>query len=248
MSPTHANKRGVRYRYYTSSGVAPGPQGRGRRGPRVSAADVEKLVVEALRSNMDIEPSATDRDLIERHLDKAIVHNDHIAVAPLPGNGADAASLAPNTIEVPFTPTVTSQKGLSHVPTNGASLTETDRAKLLKAIAKSKAWIDTILTNPGSTSARSPTAITSQNVTCAFWPRSLFFRRASSKPSLKGERKAISTSRTSGARPAPELDRSGEAPRPWLSCEHRRLRIQSLSKAWFKGGVRRRAKFKVRPV
>ncbi len=29
MSPTHANKRGVRYRYYTSSGIDLGPQGNG---------------------------------------------------------------------------------------------------------------------------------------------------------------------------------------------------------------------------
>ncbi len=117
--------------------------------PRVSAADVEKLVVGALRFSIGIDQSATDRDLIERHLDKAIVHSDHISVAPLPRHGADAASLAPNTIEVPFTPTAPSQKGLSHAPTNGASLTETDRATLLKAIARSKAWIDTILKDPG---------------------------------------------------------------------------------------------------
>ena len=149
MSPTHANTRGVRYRYYTSQALLQGHKAMAGSVPRVSAADVEKLVVGALRFSIDIDQSATDRDLIERHLDKAIVHNDHIAVAPLPGHGADAASLAPNTIEVPFTPTAPSQKGLSHVPTNGASLTETDRATLLKAIARSKAWIDTILKDPG---------------------------------------------------------------------------------------------------
>jgi len=149
MSPTHANKRGVRYRYYTSQALLQGRKAEAGAVPRISAADVEKLVVEALRSNMDIEPSATDRDLIERHLDKAIVHNDHIAITPLPLHGADAASLSPYAIEVAFAPAALFRQGVSHVPTNGASLTETDRATLLKAIAKSKAWIDTILKNPG---------------------------------------------------------------------------------------------------
>ncbi len=50
MTPTHAVKRGRRYRYYASRSLIAKPRGEASEGRRVPAADVENLVVELLRN------------------------------------------------------------------------------------------------------------------------------------------------------------------------------------------------------
>ena len=71
MSPSHANKKGVRYLYYLSpAGLRKHAAGVGR----VPAPELEALVVDAVRRHLqgdgaDPKPiPETDRELIERHL------------------------------------------------------------------------------------------------------------------------------------------------------------------------------------
>jgi DNA invertase Pin-like site-specific DNA recombinase len=49
MTPSHANKKGTRYRYYVSQGLIPGQRHTLPRGRRVPASDIERLVEERLR-------------------------------------------------------------------------------------------------------------------------------------------------------------------------------------------------------
>jgi len=49
MTPTHANKKGTRYRYYVSPGLVRGNRRQAPRGRRVPAGDLERLVEERLR-------------------------------------------------------------------------------------------------------------------------------------------------------------------------------------------------------
>ena len=77
MGPTHANKGGVRYRYYVSQAVLqrkPQPSGL---ISRVPAAEIEALVVTALYKHLNAcgageRLSDNDRDLLERHLERAM--------------------------------------------------------------------------------------------------------------------------------------------------------------------------------
>src|SRR5207248_1904683 len=75
MSPTHANKGGARYRYYISRAVlqkksqVPGSPG------RVPAAELEALVLAALRHHLNASGAGeqlpgNDRDLVERQLER----------------------------------------------------------------------------------------------------------------------------------------------------------------------------------
>ena len=48
MTPTHANKKGTRYRYYVSPGLVRGTRRQAPRGRRVPAADLERLIEERL--------------------------------------------------------------------------------------------------------------------------------------------------------------------------------------------------------
>jgi DNA invertase Pin-like site-specific DNA recombinase len=49
MTPTHANKKGTRYRYYVSPGLVRGNRRQAPHGRRVPAGDLERLVEERLR-------------------------------------------------------------------------------------------------------------------------------------------------------------------------------------------------------
>src|SRR5438309_10482816 len=83
MSPTHANKGGVRYRYYVSQAVLqrkPQPSGL---ISRVPAAEIEALVVAALRNHLSASSAGeqlpdNDRDLLERHLERVTLTPNHL--------------------------------------------------------------------------------------------------------------------------------------------------------------------------
>src|SRR5271166_6147715 len=70
MSPTHANKRGVRYRYYVSHALLQKQKSGAGAVARVPAPEIEALVLDGVRKQIassQAEPAMTDRELIERH-------------------------------------------------------------------------------------------------------------------------------------------------------------------------------------
>jgi site-specific DNA recombinase len=163
MSPSHANKGGVRYRYYISQAVLPKkPQARGALS-RVPAAELEALVLTALRNHLNAsgageQLSDSDRELIERHVDRVSLAANEITLrlreivqdAPENLDGRDIASGSPGrpswtvkTIAVPWTNAVpASVKGIIHVPAHNTPIKPDRRDALLIAIAKARNWID----------------------------------------------------------------------------------------------------------
>ena len=97
MSPSHTNKGGVRYRYYVSQALLQGKlQGAGSIG-RVPAAEIEALVLTALRQHLQAsgaepQPIADcDRDLIERHVERITLTPKHITLQMRPSSDAAPA-------------------------------------------------------------------------------------------------------------------------------------------------------------
>ena len=90
MTPTHASKKGVRYRYYVSHALLQGQANKAGSVTRISAPDVEALIANRLRANSN--DGASDREIIENHLDRAIVGKDHIAITARSGAPPDAAN------------------------------------------------------------------------------------------------------------------------------------------------------------
>ena len=157
MTPTHTNKKGVRYSYYVSQAVlrkhSPGSIG------RVPAPEVEGLVVDAIRRHLrgngpEPEPIAEmDRELIQRHLLRVtlgakeitlhlrqdVIGNDSVA-------GQDEICAAARiTLSIPWTaPTAPPRKGVVHVPAHNTPMKRGSRELLLIAIAKARRWIKDI--------------------------------------------------------------------------------------------------------
>ena len=79
MTPSHANKKGTRYRYYVSQGLVKGPRRNAPRGRRVPAGDLEALVEDRLRQFLT---SATDLyGAIEPHVADVNERTDFLARA-----------------------------------------------------------------------------------------------------------------------------------------------------------------------
>jgi site-specific DNA recombinase len=151
MTPTHANKHGVRYRYYVAHALVQGRREKAGVVARVSAPDVEQLVIEALRLAFEQDVEAADVNLIQTRLAKAIVYRDRIEIALQQNDSAEAgANLLGSTISIPYLPALPLRKGISHSPTRQSAMEEARRITLLTAIARSQGWIETILNDPAA--------------------------------------------------------------------------------------------------
>jgi len=161
MTPSHSNKRGVRYRYYVSHALI---QGRNRQAGsvnRVPAAEIEDLVLRAVRQNLSSRNSGdvlTDQNAVIARIDKIIVKREMIAIQLLDTEctlmnanqgrlkSKDSQSENFDTISVPWTvPAFVAVKGIVHAPhADSPTLTAYTHDALLNAIAKARRWIDDI--------------------------------------------------------------------------------------------------------
>jgi site-specific DNA recombinase len=160
MSPTHTNKKGVRYSYYVSQAVL-------RKEPagtigRVPAPELETVVADAVRRHLQANSTApnptvgTDREFIERHLLRATlgmtaitlhlrqdIADSEISEASgpheLPAAGNPAA--APTKLTIRILPAAVPVKGVVHVPAHNTPMKPGGRETLLIAIAKARKWV-----------------------------------------------------------------------------------------------------------
>jgi site-specific DNA recombinase len=159
MSPTHANKRGARYRYYVSQAVLQGKPPPPGLVSRVPAAEIEALVVAALRNHLNARGGGeglpdNDRDLLERHLERVTLTPNHLElrlrelVEPTQAHdpvttSAGRPTASVTTMAVPWTsPVPAAVKGIIHVPAHNTPIKAGRREALLIAIAKARQWID----------------------------------------------------------------------------------------------------------
>jgi hypothetical protein len=160
MSPTHANKRGARYRYYVSQAVLQGKPPPPGLVSRVPAAEIEALVVAALRNHLNARGGGeglpdNDRGLLERHLERVTLTPNHLELrlrelveptqAHDPVNDGSSGPPIANvtTITVPWSsPVPAAVKGIIHVPAHNTPIKAGRREALLIAIVKARQWID----------------------------------------------------------------------------------------------------------
>ena len=159
MSPTHANKVGARYRYYVSQAVLQGKPPPPGLVSRVPAAEIEALVVAALRRHLSASSAReqlpdNDRDLLERHLERVTLTPNHLelrlrqsfepAQSQDPANTlAGRPTARATTMEVPWTSRIPAAvNGIIHVPAHNTPIKASRREALLIAIAKARQWID----------------------------------------------------------------------------------------------------------
>jgi DNA invertase Pin-like site-specific DNA recombinase len=143
MSPTHANKKGVRYRYYTSHALLQRQKEHAGSIPRVSAPEVEALVCDALRRDKPASEEISDKDLIPEHVSKVIMRRDRIEVE-IKNEPEREEPASGSRIAIPFSPALSSQKGITREPSNNGHIDAVGREKLLNAIRRATKWVEAV--------------------------------------------------------------------------------------------------------
>jgi site-specific DNA recombinase len=163
MTPTHTNKGGARYRYYVSQIARQAkPQPAGLVG-RVAAAEIEALVIAALRNHLKPNGAGeqlpdTDLELLERHLERVTLTPNHLELRLWrsfePAHPDDPGHENPSapriaggaTISVPWaSPGPGAAKGIIHVPAHNTPMKPSRRESLLMAIAQARSWVEELV-------------------------------------------------------------------------------------------------------
>jgi site-specific DNA recombinase len=144
MSPTHTNKMGVRYRYYTSHALLQRRMEHAGSVPRVPAPEVEALVCEALRrEKSSCNKELSDKDLVAQAVSKVVVSRDRIEVEirenAHPEEPGDRSKVA-----IPFSPTASAQKGITREAAEEGHIHAMAREKLLHAIRRASSWVEAV--------------------------------------------------------------------------------------------------------
>jgi site-specific DNA recombinase len=150
MTPTHTNKRGARYRYYVSHPILQKRDNEAGTVSRVSASDIEAMVLEAARDhlgNHETSPdyaSQPDQDLIAQSVERVVLKPRAIEIQfAIPERAEGHGKRTAAVVAVPWTPSGTvAAKGVLHAPPSKAVMTAAERDALLTAIAKARAWIE----------------------------------------------------------------------------------------------------------
>ncbi|MDF2116391.1 recombinase family protein [Roseiarcaceae bacterium H3SJ34-1] len=167
MSPSHSNKNGVRYRFYVSQALTQGRKAEAGSLPRVSASAAERTIVEALREReMSLDgtptatgdpPTASDYDLIRSKVRRVVVGRQAIMLTPLdPTRPTEQLEESPDpdrasVLTIPFRSKPVPKKGIAREATAPHTIDANSRKALLRTIARSRRWIDDLIS--GSTSS-----------------------------------------------------------------------------------------------
>jgi DNA invertase Pin-like site-specific DNA recombinase len=163
MSPTHSNKLGVRYRYYVSHALMQKRTAEVGSVARVPAPEIEALVLDGVRKRLTSSPqelsATTDRDLIERYVERVVVKPQALELSLLlprevsvPGQETDASDhdagpSATTKLTLPWAAaSFVALKSIVHAPGETQALKPGSRDALLAAIAKARGWIEDIKT------------------------------------------------------------------------------------------------------
>ena len=80
MSPSHARKGDIKYRYYLSSALLNGAADRAGSVRRVPATEIEALVIKSVREHLKPAQPIDDRNLIDTHVARVEVQPNQLII------------------------------------------------------------------------------------------------------------------------------------------------------------------------
>ena len=175
MTPSHAVKNGVRYRYYISATLIQGQPDKAAKLNRVPATEIEKLILSAVREHLAGKPhrkaqaegpdSLNDKELICAHVARVDVKSDHLAIQLSakserdntaqdrwrPPEQDERGDRDPHVLVVPWKKAPSKRPREIILPASTSSRSDPrpiraeTRAKLVTAIAKGRHWLDELI-------------------------------------------------------------------------------------------------------
>jgi site-specific DNA recombinase len=152
MTPTHARKRGIKYRYYLSSVLLHGQSERAGPISRVPAANVEALVVKSVRERLKLSPSVDDRRLVHTYIARVEIRPGKLVIKLVQGQGRKRRAKGDLILHVPWHKPPSKQRREILMPDaveprNTRPIRAETRATLVAAIARGRRWLKELVDN-----------------------------------------------------------------------------------------------------
>jgi hypothetical protein len=151
MSPSHARKGNVKYRYYLSAALLQGTAARAGSVRRVPAPEIEALVIKAVRHHLKPSEPTDDRSLVHTHVAHVEVQPDRLVIHLAEAQKAKPEK--PSTLEVPWQKKPARRRreillpeGIR--PEHARPIRSETRARLVAAIARGRRWLDELIADP----------------------------------------------------------------------------------------------------
>ena len=147
MAPIYTIKKGIHYRYYVSRALLEGRRSEAGSVRRVSATEVEHLVLNALQAKIKLESEQKNDNMIKQHVERVIIRSTGIELIL---KVEDTNGAITSTTCIPFTPRSLPRKGVVHTPAH-QSLDPQKRDAVIDAIARSRRWVQRLTDEPALT-------------------------------------------------------------------------------------------------
>src|SRR5450759_3663816 len=158
MSPSHARKRGIKYRYYLSAALIQGRAERTGSIRRVPAVDIEALVIKSVREHLKLSESLDDRSLVNTHVVRVEIQADQLIIrfSQVQKSNRKRAG-AEGTLLVPWQKTPSTRRREILLPSTASSkgqiarpIRSETRATLVASIARGRRWLDELISDPSA--------------------------------------------------------------------------------------------------
>ena len=153
MTPSHARKGGMKYRYYLSSALLHGAANRAGSVSRVRAAEIEALVIRTLREHLDPLPPIDDRSLVNDFVARVEIQQERLVIQLADASGKESREGTGNILHVPWQKANSTRRREMLLP-EGAELRKLrpirseNRATLIASIARGRRWLDELIGDP----------------------------------------------------------------------------------------------------
>jgi hypothetical protein len=151
MTPTHARKRGIKYRYYLSSALLQGQGERAGSVRRVPAVEIEALVIKSVREHLKPKVPIDDRDIVYAHVARVEVQPDRLVIQVTDGQDAKRKrTKAGNVLHVSWHKTPSKRRReillpAAIQPQHARPIRSETRATLVASIARGRRWLNELV-------------------------------------------------------------------------------------------------------
>jgi DNA invertase Pin-like site-specific DNA recombinase len=156
MSPSHARKGGVKYRYYLSSALLQGQAERAGSIRRVPAVEIEALVTTSVREHLKPSAPIDARSLIDAHVARVEVQREQLIIQLAQAQNAEGQRTEANEVlHVPWRKTPSTRRREILLPASNANqnirpIRSETRATLVVSIARGRRWLNELIADPAA--------------------------------------------------------------------------------------------------
>jgi DNA invertase Pin-like site-specific DNA recombinase len=152
MSPTHARKGNVKYRYYLSSALLNGAADSAGSLRRVPANEIEALVIKSVTDHLRLAQPIDDRSLIATYVTRVEVQRSQLVVQLAQPDGSDDNTPAESLLHISWQKVPATLRREILVPEGMSQqdirpIRSETRATLVAAIARGRRWLNELATD-----------------------------------------------------------------------------------------------------